>query len=248
MVRYKLFLLLVALMPALIGPAFSAELLIFAGSGMRSPLEELGRDFTVETGIEVFYDFDGSGRLGSKILTGIKPDMFIPGSDKWADKLKEKGAIEQCFPLAYHVPVIVTPKGRDKVKSLQDLTNKDYKLALGDAKAAAIGQNNQRLFKKLGINYAEMNVVARGIAVKQLLQWVESGAVDAAIVWHADAVQSKRVDMIELPQQLNSIDQIPLCLMQAPPHPREVAKFWKYLLENGSRIFAKHGFQTLPLP
>lgn len=246
--RYKLFLLIIVLIPALASTAFSSELLIFAGSGMRAPLEELGQDFTATTGVEVFYDFDGSGRLESKILTGIKADIFIPGSTKWSDKLKAKGYIKKCFPVAYHLPVIITPKGRDTVKSLKDLTNKNYKLALGDAKATAIGQNNQRLFKKLGINNGDMNIVARGIAVKQLLQWVESGAVDAAIVWRADAVQSKRVEMIEVPRKLNSIDRIPLCLMQAPPHPAEVAKFWEYLQENGLRMFAKHGFQTLPLP
>jgi molybdate transport system substrate-binding protein len=244
-VKYKLFLLMLTLISTLVSPAFSAEVLIFSGSGMRLPLEELGRNFTAKTGIMVFYDFDGSGRLGSKILAGITPDIFIPGSDKWATRLITEGYIQKCLPVAYHVPVIITPKGRHQIKSLNDLTNGDYKLALGDAKTSAIGQNNQRLFKKLGIRSENMNVVARGIAVKQLVQWVESGAVDAAIVWRVDAVQSRQVEMVELPQKLALEESIPLCRMKAPPHPEAGTRFWTYLLKNGPRIFAEYGFQVI---
>lgn len=245
--KYKFYPLLFALLLIMCSTTLAADLLVFAGSGMRVPLNELGTDFTAETGIQVAYDFDGSGRLGSKILMGIKPDLFVPGSDKWALKLKDEGYVNECVPVAYHTPVIITPKGNHKVKSLSDLTNKQIKLAIGDARAAAIGRNNQRLFKKIGINPADLNIVARGVAVKQLVQWVESGSVDASIVWRADAIQSGHVEIVELPDGINLIDSIPLCLMSKPSHPDEANKFWTYLLKNGPEMFAKHGFQPIQL-
>lgn len=245
--KHKVLLLMVTLVLMMCSLAFSADLLVFAGSGMRAPLEELGKNFEAETGINVAYDFDGSGRLGSKILMGVRPDLFVPGSDKWALKLKDEGYVKECVPVAYHTPVIITPKGNHKVKSLNDLTDKNIKLALSDAKAAAIGRNNQRLFKKIGLDTADMNIVARGVAVKQLVQWVESGSVDASIVWRADAIQSGQVETVELPEGINVIDSIPLCMMNRPSHPVEADRFWQYLLENGSKMFTKHGFQSIKL-
>lgn len=223
----------------------SADLLVFAGAGMRSPLVELGESFTAETGISVAYDFDGSGRLGGKILMGIKPDLFIPGSDKWAMKLKQEGYVKEYVSIAYHTPVIITPKNNHKVTGLTDLAIKSNKIALGDGKACAIGRNNQKLFKSVGLDSAQMNVIARGLTVKQLVQWVESGTVDASIVWRADAVQSGRVEIIELSLAINLIDDIPICLMNQPPHLNETHQFWAYLREKGPKIFTRHGYKTL---
>ncbi len=225
--------------------SFADSLLVFAGSGMRVPLAELGDAFTEKSGITVNFDFDGSGRLGTKIMMGVKPDLFIPGSDAWALKLKDRGYVKECLPVAYHTPVIITPRGNDKVKDLEDLTSNKVKLALGDAKAAAIGRNNKKMFEKMGITLADMNIVARGINVKQLVQWVESGTVDASIVWRADAVQSGRVRVIEIPAGVNQIDSIPLCLMSRPSHPQAAEQFRQYLLKNGPAVFARHGFEPI---
>ena len=54
------------------------------------PLNEIGRVFERQYGVRVLYDYAGSGRLGNKILSGQIPDVFIPGSEKWANILHEK--------------------------------------------------------------------------------------------------------------------------------------------------------------
>ena len=87
----------------------SREILVFAGAGMRLPLNDIGKKFGSLHGIKVLYDFEGSGRLGNKVLVGQTPDVFIPGSDKWAKILKEKGYVDNYTPLAFHTPVIITP-------------------------------------------------------------------------------------------------------------------------------------------
>jgi molybdate transport system substrate-binding protein len=201
--------------------------------------------FEKETSIKVDYDFDGSGRLGTKILMGVGADLFIPGSNKWALKLKDEGHVETCYPIAYHTPVIITPKGSQLVRTLNDLSRKDLKLALGDLKATAIGRNNLKMFKKAGLNPDEMNIVARGINIKQVVQWVESGAADAAIVWRADAVQSGQVEIIEIPQELNLIETIPMCLLTQAQHRPEASRLLDFLRSRGPAVFAGHGFNPV---
>ena len=245
--KYKAFLL--TLLVCLISStAFaqkeSKELLVFAGSGMRVPLSEIGERFEKLYGIKVIYDFGGSGRLGNKILVGQSPDVFISGSNKWAKILKEKGHVRDYTPIAYHTPVIITPKGNGKVNSLGDFLNSNNRLVLGDARAAAIGGASAAIFKKAGLEESRMNVRAKGQAVKQLVLWIEGNNADASIVWKADAVQSGRVRIIGIPEQYNVKSIIPVC--QMVKHKKETNEYINYLLGvEGKAVFKKHGFEVV---
>ncbi|WP_457571992.1 molybdate ABC transporter substrate-binding protein [Desulfovulcanus sp.] len=218
-------------------------LLVFAGAGMRMPLSEVANLFEKQHKIKVIYDFEGSGRLGNKILAGQKPDVFIPGAKKWAKLLKEKGYVQDYEPIAYHIPAIIAPLDNTKVNSLLDFPKKDVRLVLGDGKACAIGRVSSRIFKKAGIDETQLNVVARGMTVKQVLHWVEGKNGDAGIVWHADAVQSGKVRIIDIPENINCIDIIPVCNMKKSQHPQITQKYINYLLNQGKEIFYKYGFK-----
>jgi len=220
------------------------ELLVFAGAGMRLPLNEIGEKFEKKYGIKVVYDYEGSGRLGNKILVGQTPDVFIPGSDKWAKILKGKGYINDYTPIAYHTPAIITPKGNIKINSLTDFINNKNRIVLGDIKACAIGGVSAAIFKKADLEESKMNVKARGVTVKQLVLWIEGNNADASIVWKADAVQSGKVRIIDIPEQYNFISIIPGC--QMVKHKKETSQYVHYLLSaEGKKIFRKYGFEVV---
>lgn len=221
----------------------SKEILVFAGAGMRLPLNEIGKKFENKYEIKVLYDFAGSGRLGNKILVGQTPDVFIPGSDRWAKILKKKGYIRNYTPVAFHTPVIITPEGNSRVISLKDFINPDNKIVLGDAKACAIGEISAAIFKKAGIDESMMNVRARGVTVKQLVLWIEGSNADASIVWKADAVQSGKVRIVYIPEEYNITNIIPVC--QMAEHKDAATQYVNYLLSSkGKEIFKKHGFRV----
>jgi molybdate transport system substrate-binding protein len=219
------------------------SLLVFAGAGMRTVLDEIAMQFEAESGIRVVHDYEGSGRLASKILAGQKPDIFIPGAEKWAKQLKEKGHVKSYFGLACHVPVILTPANNTKVNSLEDFTNQDVRLVLGDPKACAIGRNASRLLEKAGLDEAGLNVVSRGATVKQLVRWIEFKNADATIAWHADGFQNDKVRIVPIPEEVNCVDIIPVCEMMGPPHPEAAAKYLEYLAAHGGAVFEKNGFK-----
>ena len=222
----------------------SKELLVFAGAGMRLPLNEIGKNFEKKYRVKVLYDYEGGGRLGNKILVGQTPGVFIPGSDRWAKILKEKGYINDYTPIAFHTPVIVTPKGNSKVNSLSDFLDSDNRIVLGDIKACAIGSVSAAIFKKAVLEESRMNVKARGVTVKQLVLWIEGNNADASIVWKADAIQSGKVRFIDIPEQYNSISIIPVCLMVK--HKKQASQYLGYLLSaEGKEIFRKYGFEVV---
>jgi len=220
------------------------EILIFAGAGMRVPLLEIGNVFEKDHGIKVIYDFAGSGRLGNKILVGQKPDLFIPGSDRWAKILIKKGYIENYQPIAYHTPVIITPKGNTGINSLKDFMIPENKVALSDSKAAALGSICSAIFKKSGTEESSINIRARGVTVKQLVFWVEGNNVDGSIVWRADAIQSGKVRIVSIPDEYNVTNIIPLCKIDK--NDAAVNEFVTYLMgPEGMKCFEKHGFKTV---
>ena len=250
MQRRKIFLAaLITLISCLVSsPVFAGEepkeILVFAGAGMRAPLNEAGKIIGKLYGVKVLYDYEGSGRLGNKTLAGQTPDVFIPGSDKWAKILKEKGYVKSFLPIAYHTPVIITPQGNNKVNSLGDFAVSDNRLVLGDSKACAIGGASFAIFKKAKIDESMLNIRSNSVTVKQLVLWIEGDNADASIVWKADAVQSGKVRIIKIPGQYNVTSIIPVCLMLKPKN--NANEYIDYLLsDKGKAIFKKHGFDVV---
>ncbi|MBE9529982.1 MAG: substrate-binding domain-containing protein, partial [Proteobacteria bacterium] len=152
--------------------------------------------------------------------------------------------INDYTPIAFHTPVIVTPKGNSKVNSLSDFLDSDNRIVLGDIKACAIGRVSAAIFKKAGLEESKMNLKARGVTVKQLVLWIEGNNADASIVWKADAIQSGKVRFIDIPEQYNSISIIPVCLMVK--HKKQASQYLGYLLSaEGKEIFRKYGFEVV---
>lgn len=219
------------------------EILVFAGAGMQAPLDEIGKKFEEHYGIKVIYDYEGSGMLGNKILVGQEPDVFIPGSEKWAKLLKEKGYVKDYTAMAYHTPVIITPLGNRRITSLKDLADPNHLIVLGDTEATALGEPSSAIFKKAGIEESKMNIKARGITVKQLVFWIEEKNADASIVWKADAVQSGKVRIIEIPKEYNCVNIIPICRMGKDN--QWISQYIQSVLSaEGKEIFVKHGFEV----
>ena len=245
--KYKIFLLILLVCfvsSTVFAKKKSKEILVFAGAGMRIPLDEIGRNIKKLYGINVLYDYEGSGRLGNKILAGQIPDIFIPGNDKWAKILKKKGYVDEYIPIAFHTPVIITLKGNNKVKSLNDFLDNSNRLVLGDIKACAAGSVSDAIFKKAGLEESAMNIRARGVTVKQLVFWIEGNNADAAIVWKADAVQSGKLRIIDIPKKYNITSIIPVC--QIVKDKENVDKYIHYLLgTKGKLVFIKHGFNVM---
>ena len=220
------------------------ELLVFAGAGMLLPLNETGEKFEKKYGVRILYDYEGGGRLGNKILAGQIPDVFIPGSDRRAKILKGKGYINDYTPIAYHTPAIITPEGNIKVNSIADFINNKNRIVLGDIKACAIGGVSAAIFKKADLEESKMNIKARGVTVKQLVLWIEGNNADASIVWRADAVQSGKVRIVDIPEQYNFKSIIPVCQMDK--HKEETSQYVRYLLSaEGKEIFKKYGFEVV---
>ncbi|APH39256.1 molybdate ABC transporter substrate-binding protein [Methanohalophilus halophilus] len=231
------------------GKVSNTPLLVYCGAGMRQPMEDIGELFEDEYGIVVQYNYAGSNTLLTQMeLTG-EGDIYMPGATYYFDVASKKGLIDNIDKVAYHVPVIVTPKGNPaEIDNLSDFTNEDTKIILGDPQAAAIGVLCQKMLTKKGIyGNVEENVIARGATVNELVTYVSLAQADASIVWEDLVINDESFNVVEIPKEDNIVKIIPIGTLNFSTDKEAANKFVDFIVSSeGKAVFEKYGFTTYP--
>jgi len=186
--------------------ASQGSILVYAGAGLKAPLDEIGPLFTEKTGIAVQYNYGGAGTLVSQMNLTRKGDVFMPGSTTEFKTAKSQGLVNESKLVAYHIPVIAVQKGNPKnITTLADFARPGLKVALGDANATAIGKASTKMFAALNISAAvEKNVVSRTPTINELTVIMQTGQADAAVLT-LDQYDAKTMDMITIPLSQNVV-------------------------------------------
>jgi molybdate transport system substrate-binding protein len=226
------------------------SIIVFAGAGLKAPLDEIGPLFTQKSGIAVQYNYGGAGTLVSQMNLTKKGDAFMPGSTVEFQTAKDQGLVTTNQLVAYHVPVITVQRGNPKkIASLKDFAQPGLKIALGDANATAIGKAGAKMFKKLNITAAvEKNVVTRTPTINELTVIMNLGQADAALLT-LDQIDPAKVDAITIPVSDNAVLITPIGATTFTKNPDAANQFVNFVAsDEGKAIFAKHGFPTYPDP
>lgn len=226
------------------------SLLVYAGAGLKAPMQEVGQAFTQKHGTEVRYTFAGSGVLISQMNLTRKGDVFVPGSTVEYAAADAQGLVAGSRLVAYHVPVIAVQKGNPRnIGSLRDLAQPNLKVALGDINATAIGKSGAKMFGRLGITGAvEKNVVTRTPTISELTVYMTLGMADAAVLT-LDQVDSSKLDAVPIPASENEVLIIPVGTTTFTANSAGADAFAAFVAsDEGKAIFAKHGFPAYPDP
>lgn len=228
--------------------ASQGSILVYAGAGLKAPLDEIGPLFTEKTGIAVQYNYGGAGTLVSQMNLTKKGDVFMPGSTTEFKTAKSQGLVNESKLVAYHVPVIAVQKGNPKnITTLADFARPGLKVALGDANATAIGKASTKMFAALNISAAvEKNVVSRTPTINELTVIMQTGQADAAVLT-LDQYDAKTMDMITIPLTQNVVLITPIGATTFSKNTDAANQFVSFVAsDDGKAIFAKHGFVTYP--
>ena len=228
--------------------ASQGSILVYAGAGLKAPLDEIGPLFTEKTGIAVQYNYGGAGTLVSQMNLTKKGDVFMPGSTTEFKTAKSQGLVNESKLVAYHIPVIAVQKGNPKnITTLADFARPGLKVALGDANATAIGKASTKMFAALNISAAvEKNVVSRTPTINELTVIMQTGQADAAVLT-LDQYDAKTMDMITIPLSQNVVLITPIGATTFSQNTDAANQFVSFVAsDDGKAIFAKHGFVTYP--
>ncbi|MCP4578662.1 MAG: molybdate ABC transporter substrate-binding protein [Deltaproteobacteria bacterium] len=228
---------------------FSADLLLFAGAGLRQPTDRLVESFQKETGHTVRVTYAGSGQIMSSILASGQGDLFMPGAFFYIKKLKEMGRIDSFRNLVVHTAVVgVNTRKENLIRSFDDLARPGLRLAMGDPKAMAFGRVAQKILSRSPLKEAILkNVVVYGATVKQLALYVAQGDVDAAIIGRADAFQFRdKIKMVPIPAEYFQPETVAIAVLKDSKHHNPASRFCDFMAsKQGITMFEHFGF--LPL-
>jgi molybdate transport system substrate-binding protein len=151
-------------------------------------------------GVKVTHNFGASGALQQQIEQGAPSDVFISAGKKQLDALQAQGLVvmQTRRNLLTNRLVLIAPKRSTlALNGFQDLTNSRVKkIAVGEPKSVPAGQYTKELFQNLDILAQLKPKLLLGNSVRSVLAAVESGNVDAGVVYRTDAKISGQLRVV----------------------------------------------------
>ncbi len=140
--------------------------------------------FEKKYGVRVEAIYGSSGRLLSQLEITKRGDVFTSASPHYMRVALSKGLVEGAYPIACYVPAIIVRKDSN-IKSLQDLINKNVKIALCDTESCAVGRFVKKTLVINGLwDRIKDKVVVYTENFVKLVSVLLSGKVDAIIGWN----------------------------------------------------------------
>lgn len=229
-------------------PSRTAFILVFAAASLTDALQEIGTFWEKSAGIHVVFNFGASSLLARQIREGAPADLFLSADEVQMDALEKSDFVAPGTrrSILSNTIVVVVPADRPlRIVSERDLAGAGVgTLALAEPTSVPVGVYSKRFLESAGI----WNVVASKMvpteSARATLAAVESGNVDAGIVYRTDALTSKRVKIaFEVPPQAGPVISYPFALVKGAPQEAAARRFLEHLRSPAARaIFARHGF------
>ncbi|HYK28630.1 MAG TPA: molybdate ABC transporter substrate-binding protein [Streptosporangiaceae bacterium] len=227
-------------------PAASAtptgSITVFAASSLTIPFTTIGKNFeAAHPGDKVTFNFGSSGTLSTQITSGAPADVFASASPKNMDAVVSAGDASGPQNFVSNTAEVVTPPNNPaNVTSLADLAKASVKVAVC-VPTAPCGAVAAKVFKNAGIT---VTPVTQQPDDKSVLTQIETGNVDAAIVYTSDVVTAgSKVHAIEIPASQNASTEYPIATLTNSSQSAVAQEFVQYVLSPaGMQVLTAAGF------
>lgn len=241
-------LLALAVLLLLPAPASAAELHISAAASLTEALEELAAAYEKSSGDKLLLSFGATSILARQIQEGAPADLFLSADETKMDDLEKAGLLlagTRRSVLSNTLVVVVPTDSKLQITSVHDLASAKVRaLAVAEPKTVPAGIYARQYLTRLGLWQALVPKVVPTDNVRAALDAVESGNVDAGIVYKTDARISKQVKVaFEVPRAEGPRISYPFAVVSATKHPQAARRLLAFLESPAAfRIFEKHGF------
>jgi len=235
-------------------PAHAQEVTLSVAISMKEVVEELGRRFmAARPGVTLRYNLGSSGELQKQIEAGAPIDLFISAAPRQMDELEKKGlvlaATRRVF--ARNVLIVVKPADSriDLTKPSDLLDPRVTKIVIGSPKTVPVGQYAEESLRALGLWERLQAKLVFAENVRQALDYVARGEVDAGFVYTTDAAtRAKQVKEAFRPAEDTYRPILyPVAVVAGAKHPAVAQAYVDLLLSrDGQAVLARFGF--LPPP
>ena len=240
-------LVAVALMQA--GPVLAAEeLTVSAAASLTNAFPEIGQIFEKQhPGTKVIFNFAASGPLLQQIAQGAPVDVFASADQKTMDQAQEKGLMVPASRKNFvsNTLVLIVPQdSKLAVSGLKDLAKPEVKrVGLGNPASVPVGRYTKEALTQAGLWEALQPKLIMGESVRQVLDYVSRGEVDAGFVFATDAAIAKGKVKTVAEVQGHQPIVYPVALVAASQKQGLGQEFLNLLASpEGMAILTKYGF------
>ncbi|NEQ99497.1 MAG: molybdate ABC transporter substrate-binding protein [Cyanothece sp. SIO2G6] len=230
------------------GGTSPVRLTISAAASVQDAMQEVKALYeTVNPDVSITYNFGSSGSLAQQIAQGAPTDVFLSASQQWMDSLETQGEILEGSRqnLLLNSLVLITPLDQTAVQDFSDIaTDKVNRVAIGEPKSAPVGRYAREALTSLNLFDTLQSKMVFAKDVRQVLAYVETGNVDAGLVYATDARGSEQVMAIATaPAESHPPIIYPVGVVAASQSTEAAQAFVDFLADDEAvTIFTNYGF------
>jgi molybdate transport system substrate-binding protein len=238
--------MLAALLASL--PSLAAELTVSAAASLTNAFKDLAPLFeSANPGHKLQFNFAASGALLQQIAKGAPVDVFASADQETMDQAQAQKLVDVALRrnFAANTLVVIVPAASGNVpKALPDLALAGFqRIAIGRPASVPVGRYTKGALESARVwNQIQRSMVSAH-SVRQVLDYVARGEVDAGFVYATDAMLMPDKVKVALTVPTATPIVYPAAPVAASAQPALARSFVEFLLTPPAQaVLAKHGF------
>lgn len=227
-------------------------IVVSAAVSLKDAFGEIAAIYRIRYGREVTFNFGSSGALQKQIETGAPADVFVSAGRQQMDALIAGEFVDASTVsnFARNRLVLIVPKdSKLSISTLNDLSSASVKrIAMGNPKTVPAGQYSEQVLIRTSLLEPLKPKLVYGEDVRQVLDYVARGEVDAGLVYSTDAkiADEKIHSVYVIPAGLHDPILYPISVVRESKN-RENARVFVELVQSseGQAVLKRYGFSAI---
>jgi len=231
----------------------TTEITVSAAISLKNAFEEIGKLYESQNkDSKVTFNLGASGDLMTQIKGGAPVDVFASAALKDMDELDNAGFVVKDTKtnfVANTVVLIVPSSSKITLTSFEDLKKAEIKkIAVGNPKTVPVGRYSDETFQYYKISDIIQPKLIFAENVRQVLDYVARGEVDAGVVYSTDAMvkqQEVRI-IVAAPDASHKPIIYPIAVVKGTKKENAAKGFIALVTsDEGKKILSKYGFKPI---
>ncbi|GGC67872.1 molybdate ABC transporter substrate-binding protein [Undibacterium terreum] len=228
--------------------AQAGDLTVSGAASLTDAFKEVGAVFQAKhPAVKVQFNFASSDTLLQQIAKGAPVDVFASADQGTMNKAEAQKLITTASRKNFvgnSLVVIVPSDSSATVKAVADLKQANFKrIAIGNPASVPVGRYTKEVLEAATVWPALEGKMILAQNVRQSLDYVARGEVDAGFVYGTDAAIQRDKVKVALTVPTQKPITYPIAATSAAANAAEAAQFVEFTLTpEAQAIFAKYGF------
>jgi len=226
----------------------AADLTVSAASSLTNAFTEIAGSYEkANPGTRVLLNFGSSGSLLQQISRGAPVDVFASADLETMDRAQKQNLLVQDTRSDFVANKLVVVVPSDSIKRMQSLADLNaaelVRLGIGTPESVPAGRYAKQALEAAGLWDVLSSRYVFGQNVRQVLDYVARGEVDAGFVYATDAAVMKDRVTVVLEVRTSQPILYPIAAVKGGGHENAARRFIDFVKsEPGQQVLAKFGF------